>query len=216
MLPPRQGGASGTALSAEAILEFLHDDLSAKGLRIGKFLSELDVDRPFFFVAATGLGKTVGVPLHLLAQRLRRGGAQRVWVVVPTVLIATDTQRIREHLWREWWRTTKRQGLCPPLYGCITRPKSAGRNAPVLFVSTGIFALLARNGEFDSDRDTVIIDEAHKTLGAVGDELARRASHCADECAHAALFDFVVPDADIVTDEGAAGLLEEMLAGIGE
>lgn len=152
-------------LSTAAIRQFLDDDLSAKGLRIGAFLPQLDADRPFFFVAATGLGKTVGVPLHVLAQRLPSGGSQRVWVIVPTVKIATDTQRIRERLWKEWWRKTGQPGPRPPLYGCITRPKSTGRDAPIMFVSTGIFALLARGGELRADRDTVIFDEAHRTLG---------------------------------------------------
>ena len=61
----------------------------------------------------------------------------------------------------------------PVLFGCKTSRSDIHRYAPIKFVTTGIFAIAARLGWLDPQRDCVIIDEAHETVDASeGVELA--------------------------------------------
>lgn len=50
--------------------------------------------------------------------------------------------------------------------------------------------------------------------GYEGEELRQRTNHCADEEAHAALFDHVIPDADILTKQQVAQILLNITSSI--
>jgi hypothetical protein len=152
------------------IIEFLRWTLDNDRLEIANYLPEMD-DNSFFLVAATGLGKTVGVPIHVLIRQIQRTGKSpkptpKVWVVEPRIPIAIEQAEYMNHLWNEFCikysRTKKRAA---PLFGCVT--SASGRvnpEAPVQFVTTGIFELLSREGKLHSVNDRVIIDEAHVTV----------------------------------------------------
>ena len=192
--------AKGPPPKLEDVAAFL--DATVKGAKLGiaAYFPKLTCQEPFFLVAATGLGKTVAVPLHVCVTRARlatdskgssdtglrtpwygeagpNGGLEaerrkesvplpRVWVVEPTISIAQDLQRDMQSSWQVWWnenRNASSRGSPPVLFGIKTGVDAHGVDtAPVMFVTTGTFAIYARQrGRFSADRDIILIDEAH-------------------------------------------------------
>lgn len=149
------------------IVEFLRYIVEQGQLSISDYLEAMRQDS-FFLVAATGLGKTVAVPVHVLVRLMqeigdRRNPQPRVWVVEPRIPIATDQTRFMNELWREFLQY-KRERPMPPLFGCITSNSPGDDGAPIMFITTGIFEIKATNGELSPLSDRVIIDEAHVTV----------------------------------------------------
>ena len=171
------------------VIEFLRYVIDRDNLSIVDYLKDID-RQPFFLVAATGLGKTVAVPLHVFIRLMQQIGQHadpqpRVWVVEPRIPIAVDQMKFMNSLWQEYL-SSERQRQLPPLFGCIS---SASGNvypdAPIKFVTTGIFGLMAKRGELSPLRDRVIIDEAHVTVEQnpeveLGIALTRRAGVTVD------------------------------------
>lgn len=154
---------------AGMVAAFLGDLLARDRLDIARYLPRMTQD-PFFLVAATGLGKTVAVPIHVWLRQCERAANEvpteqpRVWVVEPRVPIAEDQAAYMASLYRKFLSETGRRDSSP-LFGSITSNLGrVSKNASIMFVTTGIFALLARSKEFDGSRDRVIIDEAHVTI----------------------------------------------------
>lgn len=155
------------------IIDFLRYVVKRDELSIAEYLSVMGQD-PFFLVAATGLGKTVAVPVHVLIRLMQSIGARprpslapiepRVWVIEPRIPIAIDQMKFMNSLWAEYL-VSKKEAKLPPLFGCITSASgNVNRNAPIKFVTTGIFELMSKADELSPSRDRVIIDEAHVTI----------------------------------------------------
>jgi Helicase conserved C-terminal domain/DEAD/DEAH box helicase len=150
------------------IVDFLRYVIDRDQLSISEYLEVMGQD-PFFLVAATGLGKTVAVPLHVFVRTMQAIGAipdpqPRVWVVEPRIPIAVDQMKFMNSLWHEYLQQKGERQL-PPLFGCISSASgNMNRDAPIKFVTTGIFELMTRGGELTPARDRVIIDEAHVTI----------------------------------------------------
>lgn len=149
-----------------AVLERLIDE---DGLTIDEYLPAMAAG-PFFLVAATGLGKTVAVPPHVWlrqCQHLRSsqpGVLPRVWVVEPRVMIADEQAPYMHETFRRLHRACKLGGQPDDVFGSISSSGPRRADAPILFVTTGVFTMRARNDEFHAGIDRVIIDEAHETL----------------------------------------------------
>lgn len=149
------------------IVEFLKYAVNRDKLEITGYLGQMG-QNPFFLIAATGLGKTVAVPVHVLLRQMQRMGEAaerdpRIWVVEPRIPIATDQAAFMNNLWQQFGRRKKKNH--PPLFGCVT--STTGHQNPgalVKFITTGVFAQLAKSGELSATRDRVIIDEAHVTI----------------------------------------------------
>ncbi len=128
---------------------------------------------PLFLVAATGIGKTVLMPelvlyraLHLNKVQIAQQGepGPRVWVVEPKVLIA---QSLEQEMNSNWKRLLPKMGGVQepfPLFGCKTKVDHTNLDAPIMFITTGIFSIYARKGMFRPGKDFILIDEAHVTL----------------------------------------------------
>ena len=129
-------------------------------------------NQPVFIKAETGVGKTVTVPVKVLLELSRnfrpagRRHSPQLVVVEPRVPICINQAAYMNQLYREFV-----QQHCPGqehglhLFGCITQ--ASGRenaNAPIIFVSTGIFENMAENDQLISGVNRVIIDEAHITI----------------------------------------------------
>jgi hypothetical protein len=165
------------------VVSFLKWVVNRDKLEIAHYF-EVMGHEPFFLVAATGLGKTVGVPIHVLIRQIEQLGSQpdpmpRVWIVEPRIPIATGQEQFMNSLWKKYI-ATERNGSVPPLFGCITSQGNINPEAPIKFVTTGIFELMAKSGELSPDRDRVVIDEAHVTVEQnpgveLGIALARKA-----------------------------------------
>lgn len=160
----------GTTVHMLEIVDFLKWAIESDKLEIASYLNEMD-DTSFFLVAATGLGKTVAVPVHVLIRQMQRAGhtpkpAPRVWVIEPRIPIAVEQSEYMNKLWDDYRvERSRTHSKTKPLFGCVT--SASGRinpDAPVQFVTTGIFELLAREGKLDPVNDRVIIDEAHVTV----------------------------------------------------
>lgn len=127
----------------------------------------------FFLLAATGLGKTVIVPLHnwiQLFQRVRHTAnydydnqyTPKVFVVVPTVTIAEDQVEFLNSMYQDF---CNQQNInSKHLFGCKTIKGSLHYRAPIQFITTGVFEAMANNDVFQLTNHTILIDEAHKTL----------------------------------------------------
>ncbi|MGD8374250.1 MAG: helicase-related protein [Candidatus Woesebacteria bacterium] len=150
------------------VVDFLKYVIDRDNLSIAEYLNRMGQD-PFFLVAATGLGKTVAVPLHVFVRLMQAIGDQpnpqpRVWVVEPRIPIAVDQARFMNLLWHEYL-AAKGERPMVPLFGCISSASgNFNPNAPIKFVTTGIFEQMALEGELLPNRDRVIIDEAHVTV----------------------------------------------------
>ena len=134
-------------------------------------------------MAATGLGKTVAVPVHLflrLSERFFTGRTPNtlqdeyphVWVVEPRIPIALDEAAHLNALFCQFL-ATKGEGPAV-LFGAITSVGGAvSPEAPIQFITTGVLSLLVDEGKLVTGRDRVIIDEAHVTIEQSGEmELA--------------------------------------------
>ena len=152
------------------VVYFLKWIIDKEQLEISNYFEAIK-DEPFFLVAATGLGKTVGVPLHVLIRQIQRTGNTdqhnpKVWIVEPRIPIAIDQTRYMNSLWFEYISKYSKNKLPKqPLFGCVS--SSSGRinpDAPIQFITTGIFELLSRNRDLNSINDRVVIDEAHVTV----------------------------------------------------
>lgn len=162
-------GARTTIHMMEAV-EFLRWTVEKDQLEIANYLPQMKND-PFFLVAATGLGKTVAVPVHVLIRQIQRSGQApqakpRVWVIEPRIPIAIEQAEYMNHLWDEYRiKRSRSRTKTKPLFGCVTSASGRqNRDAPIQFVTTGIFELLAKEGSLDPINDRVIIDEAHVTV----------------------------------------------------
>jgi len=171
------------------IVDFLRYVIKRDQLSIAEYLEQMG-QNPFFLVAATGLGKTVVVPLHVFIRLIQRIGADsnpqpRVWVVEPRIPITIDQMKFMNSLWSEYLRS-KREARLAPLFGCISSASgNVNRDAPIKFVTTGIFEFMAKGGELTPTRDRIIIDEAHVTIEQnpgveLGIALVRRAGVSVD------------------------------------
>jgi hypothetical protein len=169
-------GKGRVRLSASEITRFLVALLTAKKLQIGDHLDQFMKSESFFLIAGTGLGKTVAIPAFLLQREMRNerfvkfehagtvpaGRSPRIWVVEPKIAI---TQTLEDKLNQEW-STITAQNSRRPIFGCKTRSDHRNISAPIMFVTTGIFAIYARKDVFQPGRDIVLMDEAHVTLEA--------------------------------------------------
>lgn len=170
------------------VVSFLKWVVNRDKLEIANYF-EVMGHEPFFLVAATGLGKTVGVPIHVLIRQIEQLGSQpdpmpRVWIVEPRIPIATGQEQFMNSLWKEYI-AIERNSSVPPLFGCITSQGNINPEAPIKFVTTGIFELMAKSGELSPRRDRVVIDEAHVTVEQnpgveLGIALARKAGVTVD------------------------------------
>jgi len=152
------------------IVNFLKWIVASDKLEIANYMEEMRND-PFFLVAATGLGKTVGVPIHVLIRQIQREGRNKdskthVWVIEPRIPIAIEQAEYMNHLWDEFRvKQSHSHRKTKPLFGCITSASgSVNPDAPIQFVTTGIFEMYTREGKLDPINDRVIIDEAHVTV----------------------------------------------------
>ena len=186
---PRFTVASNTQVHMMEIVDFLKWVLNRDQLEIADYLNEMGQD-PFFLVAATGLGKTVGVPVHMLIRQIQATGSRpnpqpRVWIVEPRIPIAVGQAAFMNMLWKDF-SFSKGNKNVPPLFGCITSTSgNVNPEAPIKFVTTGIFELMAGDGQLSPSRDRVVIDEAHVTIEQnpgveLGIALARKAGITVD------------------------------------
>lgn len=158
------------------IIDFLKYIVNKDRLQIAEYFHLME-QAPFFLVASTGLGKTVGVPPHILLRQCEDilkpndnrtvTSIPRVWVVEPRIPIAIEQMEFMNKLYRDYLNRNGELEVTekPILFGCVT--SASGRinpNAPVMFVTTGILALLAKGDQLIANRDRIIIDEAHVTV----------------------------------------------------
>lgn len=146
-------------------------------LKVEEYLRDMG-QAPFFLVAATGLGKTVGVPPHSFLRQCEqyykgskkgaiRKDIPRVWIIEPRIPIAVSQMNYGNFLFSRFIREVSdlRVNGDPVLFGSITSAtKRINPNAPVMFVTTGILGILAAEGKLIPGKDRVVIDEAHVTI----------------------------------------------------
>lgn len=169
-----------TYCAPSMVWRFLQHIIKSRKLPIRPILNELIDEEPFFLVAATGLGKTVIVPLWLLFRHMHyehlrptladpvhyiAAESPRVWVVEPKIAICQSLETDMNHEWTTWFARNFR-GAMTPMFGCKTKTDQVNMQAPILFLTTGMFAIYARKGIFKARRDIILIDEAHETLEA--------------------------------------------------
>lgn len=143
--------------------------LESKHLRIGKFLPDFEKIKSFFLIAGTGLGKTVAMPIYLWLLGMKKQctpsqNGPRVWVVEPKIAIAQGLCSEMSSDWQECMRNERNKQPSP--FGCKTKVDHVNVDAPIMFITTGIFSIYARKGIFKAGRDIISIDEAHETLEA--------------------------------------------------
>jgi hypothetical protein len=163
--------------SPDVIGRFIRSLIEQKALGIGAHLHAFKLLEPFFLIAGTGLGKTVILPLHLWRLLMEHpyfaaiaspsgivceSESPRVWVVEPKIAIAQGL----EATLNDAWRSFSKDGAASAVFGCKTRVDHKNVRAPIVFITTGIFAIYARKGMFRPGRDAILIDEAHTTLEA--------------------------------------------------
>lgn len=172
-------------LEFDTLNRFLSWVLERDQLEIRDVLPQIS-QHPFFLIAGTGLGKTVGIPLHLLLRTFQSAGtaanpAPVVWVVEPRISIVKEQMAFMNGLWAVFLDQSELQGA-PPLFGSIS--SATGRvnpDAPIRFITTGLLWLLAQGKQLQPGRDRVVVDEAHVTLEQGPDiELAVAALRRAD------------------------------------
>jgi len=179
--------------SSDIVGRFIQSLIEWKALGIGAHLDAFEVTRLFFLIAGTGLGKTVILPLHLwrllmehpyFASIASSNGvvserdAPRVWVVEPKIAIAQGLASTLNDLWKDFAGEKSTSAI----FGCKTSVDHKNVRAPIVFITTGIFAIYARKGVFRQGHDVLLIDEAHATLEAdesveIGIALCRSQEH---------------------------------------
>jgi Helicase conserved C-terminal domain/DEAD/DEAH box helicase len=178
-------------LSSTFIHQFLDYIIDSHSLTIGEYFSQISVDKSFFMLAATGLGKTVALPvylLYLLLQKLEAGADHldnipTIWVVVPKITIAESEAYHLNELWSQFLlsivtnvdptkpvlKSDKKEILPQYLFGYRTSNGSKYVDAPIQFITTGILPLIASGDKLDKSQNLVIIDEAHVSLETTED-----------------------------------------------
>ncbi|WP_369186531.1 helicase-related protein [Streptomyces sp. R08] len=156
-----------SSVHMQSIVNFLSYVVERDQLAIDQYLEPMG-HYPFFLVAATGLGKTVAVPVHVLIRQIQWSGTAgnptpRVWVVEPRIPIAVDQCNFMNGLWDEFNQQSGYAKM-PPLFGCKTSKQSKYDFAPVQFITTGVFATLTKSDRLEPWNDRFIIDEAHVTV----------------------------------------------------
>lgn len=164
-----------TSISREEVRRYLEYRCKHHDLVVQEYFPLLNNDRGFFLIAATGLGKTVAVPIHALLKHDQQrepagvGISSRILVVQPKIMIAQSLQEEMQDSWAEWWELQHgaQAGTAPLLFGVKTSADKEAEHdkAPILFITTGIFGIYALSQRI-SKRDAVIIDEAHVTISA--------------------------------------------------
>ena len=165
----------------QVVWAFLQHVLASKQLPIKASLAQFDRIESFFLIAGTGLGKTFALPIYLwfrhmhfarYYQGVNSGSAiciideaPRVWVVEPKIAIVQGLQAELNAEWDRWW-VMKKARTPAPLFGCKTSVDHRHTQAPIMFITTGIFAIYSRKGIFKPGRDIILMDEAHETLEA--------------------------------------------------
>lgn len=171
----QRGGAGGRTrpdplIVAAALNRLIEED----ELGISEYLPRMGAE-PFFLVAATGLGKTVVVPVHVWLEQCARaepGIIPTTWIVEPRVLIAEDQARYMESTMRRLMRVVGAANPAP-LFGSVTSSGPFNASAPIKFVTTGVFTIKALSHDFTPGVDRIVIDEAHETIAQNADvELA--------------------------------------------
>src|SRR6266446_377146 len=175
--------------SLRRLQAFMYYVLEREELTIAPFLDDMG-HKPYFLLAATGLGKTVAAPIHSFLKHceqvlanvkprpyppLWKDEVPRIWIVEPKISIAQAQTEFMNSLFEEFIRSGKnpKDVAHPTLFGCKTSVHSIHYHSPIKFVTTGIFAIFARFGYLDPARDAVVIDEAHVTIeSSEGVELA--------------------------------------------
>lgn len=159
------------------IQDFLHFALDIYDLSVRDYLPQMGHD-PFFLVAATGLGKTVAVPIHVYLKQLelffkgvdgkvKTSQKPTLYVVEPRIPIAEDQMYHMNSLFAKFIKQKygKRAPRNPVLFGCVTSATSTiHREAPIKFVTTGLLGIYAESGELKPINDCIVIDEAHVTI----------------------------------------------------
>jgi hypothetical protein len=167
------------------ICNFLSWILADWELTIGKYFRQMHYGESFFLIAATGLGKTVGTPIFLLAQALTAlldevddedmqdtlyltpDTSPKIWVVVPTIVIAKDSADALNKAYQAYLKLIgvgEALANVTVLYGCRTSKFKLDYHAPIQFITTGILPIYTNNSLFRRGFDTVLIDEAHNTI----------------------------------------------------
>lgn len=154
--------------------------LIQKHLKVATYIPEMDED--FFLVASTGLGKTLGVPDHELLRQWELCFQEsvyssettstdfpRLWVIEPKILIVEAQMEYMNSLYGQFIQTMPEgecitSGASPELFGCQTSILTHNTQAPIKFVTTGIFPIAVDRGWIVPGRDRVLIDEAHITI----------------------------------------------------
>jgi hypothetical protein len=180
-------------LSSTHIQQFLDFIMASHSLTIGEYFPQIDVNKSFFMLAATGLGKTVALPiylLYLLVKKLEDNTSfikivemPTVWVVMPKVTIAESEAHHLNELYTMFLlslvapldpkkpilKSTKLENSDSVLFGYRTSKESKHTTAPIQFITTGVLPLISYSNELDPKLNSVIIDEAHVTLEATED-----------------------------------------------
>ncbi len=140
---------------------------------IRTYLPEMS-KKTFFLLAGTGLGKTVVVPIHSWLEIFNRVkycriynynhiGLPKVFVIVPTITIAEEQVKfLNDIMFKKYCELHNYNG--GNLFGCKTAKGSINNDAPIQFLTTGVFEAMATNSSFLPLVHTILIDEAHKTL----------------------------------------------------
>ncbi len=129
--------------------------------------------KTFFLLAATGLGKTVIVPLHSYLEIFNRVRhttqylydnkyTPKVFVIVPTITIAEDQVGFLNSMYDKFCEANGYNSK--HLFGCKTAKGGINHHAPIQFLTTGVFEAMASNNSFQVNNHSILIDEAHKTL----------------------------------------------------
>ncbi len=164
--------------SLSALRAFMYNVLEREKLTIAEYLGQMG-SNPYFLLAATGLGKTVAAPIHSYLRHCEKVLANvstskplfnhevpKLWVVEPKISIAESQAVFMNSLFSDFIKNRENRFDVdhPTLFGCKTSVHSVHYHSPIKFVTTGIFAIYARLGWFNPNRDCIIIDEAHVTI----------------------------------------------------
>jgi len=165
---------SKDAITQAVVEDFLRYVIIQNELPIESFLTSIS-DTSIFLVAGTGLGKTLAMPIKLLAVKMQQYTEQyfdgkrtakmpTIWVVVPKVPIASSLAQYLNSQYEKFALSRNIQSNYLPLFGYRTSVDTQNTQAPIQFITTGVLPLIAKSGELDSMSDRVIIDEAHVVL----------------------------------------------------
>ncbi len=100
-------------------------------------------------------------------------------------MIADEQAPYMQQTFKRLHQESGRKGKPARLFGAISSKGVRNGQAPIVFVTTGIFTAKALAGEFNAELDRVVIDEAHETIAQnpdveLGVALARQAGVTVD------------------------------------